>query len=480
MEKTLTIPEKLISRLMLYLVFSVLLSTNLRAQQQPDKPNIIIIYADDMGWGDVGYHGVENDIRTPNIDQLASEGVAFSQGYVSASVCSPSRAGLLTGQYQQRFGCGENPCGSGYPENEKALKSGLPDTIPILPELLKTQGYTTGMIGKWHLGLSENKRPNARGFDYFYGFLNGAHSYYEADIHFGKKKGKWPIFRNNQIVEYDGYMTEVFTKEAGQFITQQKENPFFLYLAYNAVHHPWEVPDAYLNRLDHIKTPYRKKFAGMVLAMDDGIGQIIQTLKDQKLYDNTIIIFMSDNGSPSGQGKDAAEGDYMSSTGGLRGWKGDTYEGGIKVPFIMRWPGQLRTNVTYDKPVINLDITPTLTHFLDIDEPAPGFYDGKDLLPFLNGKTNDRPHEELFWRRDEDYAIRIGDWKLTCNNRGNKATNGVELFNLKEDPFEKNNLAHQYPEKVIKMQQQFDQWDHNLPASICWGAPKNRNTHLEK
>ncbi|MBS2210282.1 sulfatase-like hydrolase/transferase [Carboxylicivirga mesophila] len=462
---------KLLQLLLLLLVSQGFLMLYAAAPEQASKtPNVIIIYADDMGFGDVGYNGSEN-ISTPNIDKLAGQSVIFNQGYVSASVCAPSRAGLLTGQYQQRFGLGENCSASGWPHSPISQGSGIPDDQVLASELLKEKGYTTAMVGKWHLGVAESKRPNQKGFDYYYGFLNGSHSYYKSALEMGDKKGIWPLFDDNTPVTFDGYLTEVFTDKAVQFIEKVGEEPFFLYLAYNAVHHPWEVPDKYIERLQDIELPNRRKFAAMVLALDDGVGEIMKALEEQGIAENTVVVFISDNGSPKGQAKGSTPGDYMSSTGGLRGWKGDTYEGGIRVPFLIKWPGILQPG-TYNKPVINLDILPTIASHLDLG--TDNDFDGVNLLPFLTGKEDGMPHDILYWRRDDDYAIRKGDWKLCWNDRGMKDTDAAELFNLADDPREQHNLAAQFPELAKELQRIFDEWDSQLPDSKWWGAPKNR------
>ena len=436
-----------------------------------NKPNVIVIYADDMGWGDVGYNGSEH-IHTPNIDRLAADGVIFNQGYVSASVCGPSRAGLLTGMYQQRFGLGENPSASGWPNSEISKGSGLPDDQVIAPEVLKDAGYQTGMVGKWHLGMKQEKRPNHKGFDYFYGFLNGAHSYYESSLVFGKKKAYWPFFDGDQKVTFDGYATEVFTDKAVDFINQNAKDPFFLYVAYNAVHHPWEVPEKYQDRVNHIPLKNRKKFAGMVLALDDGVGHILEALKNHGIEENTMVVFISDNGSPRGQAKNGDPGDYMSSTNGLRGWKGDTYEGGIRVPFLIKWPGVFPAGSQFNLPVMNLDVMPTITSYLNI--PNTFNYDGVDLMPYVTGKKQGWPHEIMYWRRGDDYAIRKGDWKLCFNNKGADVKGMPELFNLSEDPVEEINQINQFPELAKELQHIFDQWDSKLPDSQWWRAPVNR------
>ncbi|MBR8538014.1 sulfatase-like hydrolase/transferase [Carboxylicivirga sediminis] len=432
--------------IILYFVFCSFL---LQAQ---NKPNIVIIYADDMGWGDVGYHGVD-DILTPNIDALAESGVYFTQGYVSSSICSPSRCGLLTGVYQQRFTNGQN-------SRDEDPNMELFKQQQMLPDILKPADYYTGVIGKWHLGADESLRPNARGWDEFYGFLNGSHSFYKAEKKFTRIREYWPIFRNNEMVDYEGYTTEVFTDEAIDFIRRnhptKTETPFCLYLAYNAVHFPWEVPDNYIQRVSHIKSRQRRLFAGMVLAMDDGVGKVIDELDKQGLSDNTIVFFISDNGSPQGQMGN------MSSTGPFRGWKGDCLEGGIRVPYIIKWPGQIEQGSRYDYPVINLDIMPTIASFLNLKKKSKYQFDGVDLLPYIKGEksTEERPHETLYWRRGKDMAIRHGDWKLVVEDKN--ATADTMLFNLAIDKGERRNLYHDASKKVTELRQLFEEWEKGL------------------
>lgn len=433
-----------------------------------ENPNVILIFADDMGYGDVGFLGA-TDILTPSIDKLAKSGVIFNQGYVTASVCGPSRSGILTGVYQQRIKADENIPEDDYPTKRGRI-AGIPLTQSMLPELLKPFGYHTGVIGKWHVGLDEAKRPLSRGFDEFYGFLNGSHSYYKSTMEFGSNHGLWPIFRNEKKVEFNGYTTDVFSDEAVNFIERNKDEPFFLYLSYNAVHHPWEVPDAYVDRVKHIEDEDRRLFSGMMLAMDDGVGRVMKTLKEHNLDENTLIFFISDNGSPKGQSG------TMSNTGGLRGWKGDTYEGGIRVPFTVSWPGIIPENSIYEYPVSTLDVVATITASLGIKKPLKGFdFDGVDLVPFVNGNKNknERPHDVMYWRRKDDYAIRVGDWKLEWND--DEPNRNVELFNLAEDPYEKKDLSEKYPEKLAELQDKFDAWDSQQPDSEVWPAPINRN-----
>jgi len=471
-------PSKGWKKIMLGVGVALAIGSALAAQ----KPNIVLILADDMGWGDVGYHGFD-DIMTPNIDRIAKEGVQFSQGYVSASVCGPSRAGLLTGVYQQKFGCGENPSSSGFPDNCKYPMAGMPMSQPTIAEMLKKQGYTTGMVGKWHLGVHPDLRPHSRGFDFYYGFLNGAHSYEEWTNEFAKNKSKWPIFRNNEMEppQKDIYLTDMFSDEAVGFIDRNHDKPFFLYMAYNAIHHPWEVPAEYRKRTQNLTDSENRNFvAAMILAMDDGVDRVFQTLEKHDILDDTVIIFLTDNGSPRGQGlkgskKDNSQerigdDDYMSNTAGLRGYKGDTYEGGIRVPFCMRWPGRIKPGTTYDLPVSSLDIVPTVVKGAKSD--------GVDLLPYLNGEKAGRPHDLMYWRRDTEYAIRKGDWKLTWNSKSGSPS--IKLFNLADDPEERTDLVNSQPERAQMMQDLFDEWDNQLPDNEWWGGPWNRLRHRGK
>jgi len=458
---------------------------NLAHAAATEKPNVVLIYADDLGWGDVGYHGVD-DIDTPNIDRLAAGGVHFTQGYVSASVCGPSRVGLMTGVYQQRLGAGENPNSNGFPEEPHFPFAGCPRSQPLLSEMLKPHGYRCGAVGKWHLGLNLTMRPLARGFDSFYGFLNGAHDYERALPKFTKNKSLWPLFRDDKKQPaYEGYLTDTFSDEAVRFVEQNSDSPFFLYVAYNAVHHPWQVPPKYLKRVKHLSdSEDRRFFAAMVLAMDDGIGRIVSAIDEAGAADRTLIFFISDNGTPRGQGlvhapKDNRKergGCTMSSPGPFRGFKGDTFEGGIRVPFLMHWPARIAAGQRYELPVSTLDVVPTVLAQLGAAQPTKGFApDGVDLMPFLEGKREgERPHDVLLWRRDSDYAIRAGDWKLAWNDHSCKAGSRAMLFNLADDPGEYNDLSHSQPEIARKLQTQFDAWDRRLPPSHCWGVPFNR------
>ncbi len=439
-----------------------------------DKPNILVIYADDMGWGDVGFHGYD-DVETPNIDALARGGVQFPQAYVTASVSGPSRAGVITGVYQQRFG---------YYGNSELCTVGM----PTLGEYLQEEGYATGLMGKWHLGKTPDQVPHARGFDFFYGFLTGAHDYYNSSTDIDVPRDNLsPIYINDAIQpplqESGAYLTETITDHAVSFIEDNKETPFFAYVAYNAVHSPWQVPDKYVQRLQHLAVHHedRRIFAAMVLAMDDGIGQIIQTLKENGLDDNTLIFFMTDNGTPRGQGivnpdknemKDRGD-NRMSNPGPFRGFKGDTYEGGIRVPMVMNWKGHIPAGMVYDKPVISLDIVPTV--LASVGKSVETDLDGVNILPHILNEVSEAPHDTLYWRRDRDYAIRIGKWKLAYNDAG--STQRIQLFDMQNDKEEMYDLANQYPIVAQKLQDTFDAWDSKNPEYPFGVTPSNRNKH---
>jgi len=446
------------------------------------KPNIVLIYTDDHGWGDVGYHGFK-DVLTPNIDKLAESGTQFSQGYVSASVCGPSRAGLLTGVYQQRMGVYGN-----------WDQGGISESQPMVFEMLKNEGYQTAAIGKWHVGAArETQRPNSRGVDFFYGFLWGSHDYSQSSTDLNAKKSISPIMRNTsiepQIQDSNGYLTEMFTEEAVGFIERaDADKPFFVYLAYNAVHYPWDVPQSYIDRVQGLDThDERKLFAGMVLAMDDGVGAVMDALKKKGVADDTLVIFMGDNGTPRGQGiaqpKQKKRGECtMSNPGPFNGFKGDTYEGGTRVPMVMHWPGKIPAGQTYDKPVINLDLTTTFMALNGVSKPWKGYtFDGVDLMPYITGKNSGRPHDILYWRRGDDYAIRKGDWKLLwCDSKDGSGTEMIELFNMVDDPGEWNSVAVSNPERAQALQDLFDEWDSQLADNQTGKNPKNRNSGFAK
>jgi arylsulfatase A-like enzyme len=412
--------------------------------QDASKPNIIFLIADDMGYADVGFHGCK-DIPTPNIDAIAKGGVRCSNGYVSGPYCSPTRAGLLTGRYQQRFGHEFNPGEGG---NSPA---GLPVSETTLADRLKAAGYATGIVGKWHLGTSPALHPQKRGFDEFFGFLGGAHSYVPG-------KGA-PIYRGTEEVEEKEYLTDAFAREAVSFVDRQKGKPFFLYLAFNAVHTPMDATDERLRKFEGIADKQRRTYAAMASAMDDSIGKVIEKLRSSGLEEKTLIFFFSDNGGPTMVGTTI----NGSKNDPLRGSKRTTWEGGVRVPFVAHWKGRLPAGKVYDSPVIQLDVHATALAAAGVEVKPEWKLDGVNVLPHLEGKEARRPHDALYWRFGPQMAIRSGDWKLVKADK-----DPAKLFNLASDIGEANDLTASNPEKVKELDGLWQAWNAQLVKPL-WG-----------
>lgn len=424
-----------------------------QAQQKMTSPNLIIVLADDLGNADVGFNGCK-DIPTPNIDRIAQNGVRFTSGYVSYCVCGPSRAGLLTGRYQDRFGFGRNPL---FAPNDPNM--GLPLSEETLADVLKKANYKSLAIGKWHMGAHELLHPLKRGFDDFYGFLSGGHQYFpelltlnspfEAKTQFDGYKTK--LLRNFERVNETEYLTDAFSREAVSYIEKNKDNPFFIYLAYNAPHAPLQATEKYLSRFPQMKEGKRKTYGAMVSAVDDGVGLVLAKLEELKLMDNTIVVFLSDNGGP--------ENSNGSDNGILRGQKGDVFEGGIRVPFAMQWPAKIKAGQIYDHPIISLDIFATIIAQTKIPVKTKHEIDGVNLIPFLTGENTNAPHDFLFWRKfdSKDYALRSGDEKMVIL----KGT-ATSLFNLKSDISEEKDLSGKNPNKIKSLTNSFNQWNKEM------------------
>lgn len=408
-----------------------------------DRPNVIVILSDDQGYGDVGFNG-PCDIPTPNLDALAAAGVAFDAGYATHPYCSPSRAGLMTGRYQQRFG---HECNPGDGESEP--NSGLPLDQTLLSDVFQKAGYRTAMIGKWHLGDAQPFWPINRGFDEWYGFSPGGMSYW------GEPRDDKPIFgvlRNGEIVPRSeiSHLTDDFSTEAVEFIDRNKANPFFMYLAYNAPHSPDHSTAEHFSHVEHIEDGGRAAYGALVAGMDVGIGRVLDKLKELGLFDNTLIFFYSDNG---GRIQNA-------SNLPLRGHKGMLFEGGIRIPFCVSWPVKIPAGERYSSPVSALDIFPTSLAAANIDVPSDVSLDGVNLLPYLSGQESGRPHETLFWRyamgdNQFGYAVRDGDWKLVDSRYKER----VLLFDLKNDPGEWHDLAATESETVQRLTTMIQEWD---------------------
>ena len=422
------------------------------------RPNIVVIVADDMGYADIGIHG-SKDIPTPNIDALAADGIRFTNAYVSGPYCSPTRAGLMTGRYQQRFGHEFNLAAD--------ADVGLPLSQTTMADYLKAAGYRTALFGKWHLGAGPRFHPMARGFDEFFGFLGGEHSYLNPT-----PTGRNPVLDGWKPVTELGYLTDVLADKAVDFIQRQKSRPFFLYLAFNAVHTPMDTTDKYYARFPRIADSQRRTYAAMLSAMDDGIGKTLAALRAAKLDENTVVFFFSDNGGPTMPTTTV----NASSNSPLRGSKRQTWEGGIRVPFIMRWKGQLARGLIYERPIIQLDVLPTALSAAKIDVPQNTKFDGVNLLPFLTQNESGIPHDVLYWRLGGMMAIRKGDWKLVKTREGRlrdldpsvlSDLSAAELYNLADDLSETKNVAAMHPEKVKELAEIWQQWNKQL-AKPAW------------
>lgn len=412
----------------------------LAAAQQTRAPNVILILTDDQGWWDAGVYG-NSQIRTPNIDRLAREGVRFTHFYCSP-VCSPTRAALMTGRHYQRTGAVDTYCG----------RDTLDPAEVTLGQLLRDSGYRTACIGKWHLGRYMRYHPNHRGFDEFfgfwqYGFING----YEDSSE---------LWDNKTPVEAEGYVTDVLTDRAIRFIEASQSNPFFLYLAYNAPHSPFQVPDQYIEPYLKAGLPLREaRIYGMLTCVDANVGRVVGTVDSAGLAKSTLIIYMSDNGGVSTFYK-----------GGLRGNKGTCYEGGVRVPFIARWPGQIRAGATVDAPVQHIDILPTICEFTKTSLPAGHKIDGASLSQLLRAGAGESPHKYIYsqWNRGRPVfeSVRGSDelkasWSIR-DREGFKLHSSGEMFDLRADPGERTNVAPRHPEKAAEMRREFERWFYEV------------------
>lgn len=445
---------------LLFVSSFAILHSSFAAEQ---RPNILIFLADDLGYADIGVNGCQ-DIPTPNIDSIAKNGVRFTDGYATHPVCSPSRAGLMSGMYQHRFGFEHN---SG-PERFASPDFGMPREIPSLAEKLKDAGYATGMFGKWHIGFKEGLRPHERGFDYHFGFLSGARSYYPDN-----PRENDPLIRNGEVVKGEkDYLTDAFAREAADFIERSKAQPWFLYLAFNAVHSPLEATEKYEARFPNITEKKRKTYAGMLSALDDAVGRVMAKVRELGQEENTLVMFYSDNGGPTAE--------TSSRNDPLRGYKGQMYEGGIRVPFVMQWKGRVPAGVTYTQPVMGFDFHATAlaaakvawasTQSSPDSAKAETTLDGINLLPYLLGEKTTAPHEFLCWRAGAQRAIRMGDWKLVQTPRESTA----QLFNLKTDLSETTDLAAKEPAKFDELSAKFAEWEKGtIPAK--WIRQDQRN-----
>lgn len=429
------------------------------ANKRGIKPNIILIITDDIGYNDIGVYGCK-DIPTPGIDSIAGNGIRFTNAYVSSPLCSPTRAGLMTGRYQQRFGYEFNP---GSPPGSLRKQVGLPTEEITLAESLKSTGYITGIVGKWHLGVRKKFHPLNRGFNSFFGFMSGGHKYFD------EPGANNPIYKDFTAVQEKEYLTDAFTREALSFISKAKEKPFFLYLAYNAGHTPLQATRKYLDRFLHIEDKKRRTYAAMISAMDDGIKAIINELDKKGIMKDTLIFFLNDNG---GSARDNGSNNYP-----LRGGKGGLHEGGIRVPYLMQWKGKLPENEIFSGMVSSLDIFPTALIATGGTLPGNKKIDGVNLLPFLISGKEGEPHKKLFWRagrRSQNFAVRNGKWKLLLYGR-----RAPELHNLSEDINERNNLAGKNLKIVSELKDLIVKWKSELRDPL-WKNPRIRKDKKQK
>jgi arylsulfatase A-like enzyme len=412
------------------------------AADRTGRPNIVVVLSDDQGYADVSYNPRHRkEVRTPHIDALARQSVVCTQGYVSAPVCSPTRAGLMTGRYQQRFGV--------YSAGEGG--SGVPLDEVFFPQYLEPAGYVSGALGKWHLGLTLEYNAVNRGFDEFYGFMGrGAHDYFDlADP-------ESPIYRGLQPIKDRGYLTNRITEEAVSFIKRHRDRPFFLYVAYNAVHAPAQAP------AEDIRPETGDELRDTLMAMnkhlDDGVGRIVQTLKSEQLFDDTLLVYLTDNG-----GAKAMQADNTP----LREYKQHTYEGGIRVPFIVSWPAELKGGTECHVPVSSIDLLPTALAAAGVPPPKGTILDGKNMLPALKGEVATL-HDHLFWNAGAwqgRWAVRSGRWKLVG------VEDRIELFDLDADIGETTDLAAKNPQVVAELTEHYNRWLDQMAEPLS-GAPK--------
>ncbi|WDE95900.1 sulfatase-like hydrolase/transferase [Lentisphaera profundi] len=447
-------------------LFALLASTCLANEQ----PNFLIILADDLGYGDVSYQG--GDLPTPNIDDIANKGIKMTDAYVTCPVCAPSRAGLLTGKYQQSFGFWDN---IGPYRVKEETKPGTPRSIPILSERLKELGYTTGIFGKTHDGDDEELLAFNR-WDEFYGFNNGA-SNFLGDMN----RTHNPIYHNNKIVsrlyskrgikndevnqdgilvkDTENYLTDKLGDMAIKFIEKNKDKPFLCYIPFNAVHGPFQAPKEMVDKYSHVKDKKRRIVMAMLESMDNNIGRVLDCLEENQLMKKTVIIFLSDNG-----------GHEASPNGPLRGKKGTYWEGGLRVPFAIRWDGQLPPGQTYKQAIISLDIMPTLIHLAGGEVKDDWGLDGVNLFPYLKNQSTSAPHEALYWvwSGGQRKAIREGSIKVVTMNGGRS----YQMYDLAQDISESKDLSGQYPEKLSAMIKKHQKWESSL-IRPQWGWNKN-------
>ena len=431
--------------------------------KRPNQPNVIFIMTDDQGYGDLSCMG-SGDVRTPHIDRLAAAGVRFTDGYSCSPVCSPSRAGLLTGRYPGNAGVRSILAGHRH-------ASGLTPKAPTLATALRAGGYDTACVGKWHLGLTPESRPNSNGFDYFFGFLAGCFDYYSHIFYYGYGPHGNPthdLWENETEIYRNGeYFTDLVTEKSMEYIRSHANGgrPFFLYTAYNAPHYPMHAPDKYVDRFRHLPWD-RRMMAAMLSGVDDGVGAIMAELERQGVLDDTIIYYQSDNG-PSRESRNWLDGNpdpyYGGTAGGLTGHKFSLYEGGIRVPMLLRWSRKIPVGQVIAEPVIAVDLFPTILSAAGISREGYEL-DGHDILPVV-AQGAPSPHDMLFWEMDGQTAVRQGKYKLVLNGvleEFKQPRAAAWLSDLSADMSESNNLADALPEVTAKLKEAALTWREGI------------------
>ena len=454
------------------LLVGLILVNELLANATEARPNIVLILSDDMGYSDLPKFG-KSEIPTPNIDRLANEGTLFTNAYVTAPVCVVSRMGLLTGQYQQRFGMYDNIYG------EDKVRLFLDQTL--LPQVFQKAGYRTAFVGKWHLNGSKREQysrgsPLQRGFDESISFLGGDSSFWKGT----------PVNRGGESYPAPEYLTDLWGTEACEFINRNQSQPFFLYLAFNAVHSPMHALDADQDQFPYVKDGNRRIYDGMLLAMDRSIGRVLERLDKHGIADNTIVVFLNDNGGGESTERYAPHSRNFANNKPLQGYKFDVFEGGVRVPMILRWPGQIPADKIYDKMVSSMDVFPTLVEAAGLPMPEGQPADGVDLLPFIQGKNESHPHEWLCWQnrswlpkteggfvvptpKVHNSAIRKGNWKLVRLNEeldSGDPPPAWRLYNLASDIGERNDVADEHEDRVKELSALFDAWRSSMHPTI--------------
>ena len=444
------------ARWLLAMAMAVALAASANAAE-PRKPNVIVFLSDDVGYGEYGFQG-NKDIPTPHIDSIAKNGARFTSGYVAATYCSPCRAGLMTGKYPTRFGHEWNE--GGATGKGGTVKFGLPLDQKTIADRMKAQGYATYAVGKWHLGAGPEYIATARGFDEFYGTV--ANTPFVNPPNFIDTRKSKDV---SPVKDDSFYTTDAYADRAVDIVGKHKDTPFFLYLPFNAQHAPLQAPKKYLDRFPNIKDEKRQLFAAMMSAKDDAVGRVLAKVKEIGQEENTLVVFFSDNGGPTVQ--------TTSNNGPLRGFKATTLEGGTRVPFCMQWKGKIKPGITFDHPIQNLDILPTALVAAGGKVDPEWKLDGVDLMPYLTGANPAAPHEVLYWRFGEQWAIRKGDFKL-CVNRIDGVKEAAGLYNLKDDIGEAKNLAAAMPDKAKELQAEWDKWSAVQMKPLWVPAPAKK------